>query len=61
MYTAVIPDKNKDNYDIKNVYSNKVSKSGSFRIMFGDLMSVCPWIVDDMKTVKPTRCYTMVY
>jgi hypothetical protein len=25
------------------------------------LMSVCPCIVDDTKTVKPTRCYTMVY
>ena len=24
-------------------------------------MSVWPWIVDDMKRVKPTRCYTMVY
>jgi hypothetical protein len=26
-----------------------------------NLMSVCPCIVDDMKRVKPTRCYTMVY
>ena len=25
------------------------------------LMSVSPCIVDDMKRVKPTRCYTMVY
>ena len=25
------------------------------------LMSVCPCFVDDMKRVKPTRCYTMVY
>jgi hypothetical protein len=25
------------------------------------LMHVCPFIVDDMKRVKPTRSYTMVY
>jgi hypothetical protein len=26
-----------------------------------NLMSVCPCIVVDIKRVKPTRCYTMVY
>ena len=26
-----------------------------------NLTSVCPCVVDDMKRVKPTRCYTMVY
>jgi hypothetical protein len=26
-----------------------------------NLLSVCPGIVDDMRRVKPTRCYTVVY
>ena len=29
--------------------------------LYLNLMSVWPCIVDDMKRVKPTRCYTMVY
>jgi hypothetical protein len=36
--------------------------SGSLANIFClNLMSVCPCIVDDMKRVKPIRCYTMVY
>jgi hypothetical protein len=46
--------------NIKKVTSEKVMLQFSEEWPI-NLMSVCPCIVDDMKRVKPTRCYTMVY
>ena len=37
------------------------STTSPFHQLFYCLMSVWPCIDDDMKRVKPTRCYTMVY
>jgi hypothetical protein len=49
------------NTELQSNYKERCKTVKHCRYYQTNLMSVCPSIVDDMKIVKPTRCYTMVY